>query len=403
MIVGIITEYNPFHNGHLYQINKIREEFGEDTAIVAIMSGNYVQRGGVAIADKFTRAKCAVLSGVNLVLELPFPFSMSSAEFFAKGAISILDNLGCIDVLSFGSEHGDITSLVNIATAMSSEKYTDAFSKISSDSKFVKLGYPQLCELAIKEVIGENTEFDFTPNNILGIEYIKALQSLNSNIKPHTIQRLNSSYSDEQIIPGSIQSATAIRNNLFEDGVSALEYVPNAVKNILLNASENGDFPCDEEKLSSAIISSFRLDLPSDHEKIHDAAGGLYNRLRAISFETNTISDMVRSAETKKFTKARVRRAIYNTYLSVTSSQVKESPQFTQILALDSIGRSILKSIRKNSDFPILTKPSDTDGLSELAKRQKDVSDRADSVFQLTKPLAKDGNYALRVTPFVKK
>ena len=111
MNIGIICEYNPFHNGHLYQIEKIREEFGADTNIIAIMSGNYVQRGGVAIADKGLRAKCAVLSGVNLVLELPFPFSMSSAEYFAKSAVHILDSIGCIDYISFGSESGSIEEL----------------------------------------------------------------------------------------------------------------------------------------------------------------------------------------------------------------------------------------------------------------------------------------------------
>jgi predicted nucleotidyltransferase len=367
------------------------------------MSGNYVQRGGIAIADKSIRAKCATLSGVNLVLELPFPFSMASAEFFAKSAVSILNKLGCVDILSFGSEAGDILPLLKIATAMCSEDYRKALQKISSDDVFLKLGYPKLCELALKDVIKENITFEFTPNNILAIEYIKALLIFESKIVPHTVKRLNSTFSDKKIIPGNIQSAMAIRHSLSEKDISALEYVPDTSKSILLDAIKTGDFPCDEEKLSSAVISSFRLNCSPVSEQIHDAAGGLYNRLKDISFESNTIDDMVRSAESKKFTRARIRRAIFNSFLSVTSSQVKELPQFTQILALDSTGRSILKSIRKNSDFPILTKPSDTECLSEDAKRQKAVSDRADSVFQLTKPIAKDGNSALRFTPFVKK
>ena len=118
MNIGIVCEYNPFHNGHLYQIQKIREEFGSDTNIIALMSGNFVQRGGVAIADKGLRAKCAVLCGVNLVLELPFPFSMSSAEFFARSAVSIFNSLGCIDYISFGSELGDVVTLERTAELM---------------------------------------------------------------------------------------------------------------------------------------------------------------------------------------------------------------------------------------------------------------------------------------------
>ena len=122
MNIGIICEYNPFHNGHLYQIEKIREEFGEDTNIIAVMSGNYVQRGGVAIADKGIRAKCAVLSGADLVLELPFPFSMSSAEYFARSAIHILDRLGCVDYVSFGSESGSLDELTRTARALMSDE-----------------------------------------------------------------------------------------------------------------------------------------------------------------------------------------------------------------------------------------------------------------------------------------
>ena len=130
MNIGIICEYNPFHNGHLYQVEKIREEFGEDANIIAVMSGNYVQRGGVAIADKGLRAKCAVLSGVNLVLELPFPFSMSSAEYFARAAVHILTEIGCVDYISFGSESGSLDALKKTAELMLTDEFLKALEKI---------------------------------------------------------------------------------------------------------------------------------------------------------------------------------------------------------------------------------------------------------------------------------
>ena len=185
--------------------------------------------------------------------------------------------------------------------------------------------------------------------------------------------------------------------------LSALEFTPNITKNIILNAISSGDFPCDNERVSPAIISSLRLNLPANFESIHDTSGGLYNRLRELSFKTNTINNLICAAESKNFTKARIRRALFYSLLGVTSSQFKDLPAYTQLLAMDSNGRAILKGIGKHSCFPVLTKPSDLDKLPENALPQKRLSDMADSIFQMTKPIPKDGNAALRFTPYVKK
>ncbi len=402
MIVGIISEYNPFHNGHLYQIEKIREAFGNNTKIIAVMSGNYVQRGGIAIADKALRARCALECGVNLVLELPFPYSMSSAEFFARSGVHILNSLGCVDYLAFGSESGDIEALTRVAKAMLTEEYNTLLKSLLDDDK--KTGYPEACELALKKILmTDGPVLDFSPNNILAIEYIKALLTSDSHIRPYTIMRKGNDFSSFNFVNGDIQSATAIRYAINNKDISALEYVPNITKPLILNAINNGDFPCDENRLSSAVIASFRLNSPKSSSEIHDATGGLYNRLKELSFETNNIENLVRAAESKKFTRARIKRAIFNSFLGVTSSQVKELPMFTQLLAADIEGRSILKTIKNQGSISILTKPSDTDSLSQTAKMQKSISDTADSVFQLAKPIPKNGNSALRFTPFVKK
>lgn len=404
MVVGIISEYNPFHNGHLYQIEKIREEFGEDTVIIAVMSGNYVQRGGVAIADKGLRARCAVLCGVNLVLELPFPFSMSSAEFFARAAISIFDSLQCVDYISFGSESGDAELLASIARTMLTKEYSRALDELLANPDNRGIGHPRLCEMALSNLGSVSSgPIELTPNNILAIEYIKALISLNSNIKPHTVKRVANSFSSVEIVSGNVQSATAIRNIALKNNISALDYIPNTTKNLFLEACESGDFPCNDEALSTAVISSFRINPPDVGDSIHDATGGLYNRLRELSFRENTIDNLVRSAESKKFTRARVRRAVFNSLLGVTSSHFDELPAYTQLLATDAQGRSILKALKKRGGISILTKPSDVDALSDISRRQKALSDKADSVFQLTKPIPKNGNTALLFTPYVKK
>lgn len=397
--VAIISEYNPFHLGHEYQIRKIREEFGSDTRIIAVMSGNYTQRGDVAIMDKSIRAEMAVRCGVNLVLELPFPFSLSSAEFFAKSGVAIADSLGVVDLLSFGSESGDTEALTDAAKVFSSKEYCDALHSLISSEE--NLGYPMLCELAYKKVTGNSDIKNlFTPNNILAIEYIKALTLYNSKIKPHTIWRFGSDYNSDSICENGFQSATAIRKLMHQDLNSALHYIPKSAHITLLDNKDT--YPCNSEKLSSAIISYFRLNSPSE-EVIHDTAGGLYNRLQNASFEASTISNLIEIADTKKFTTARIRRAIWYSFFGVTSSKILEKPAYTQVLAMDSIGKDILKETKKVASICVLTKPSADSKLSDEAKRQKQLSDKADSVFHLTKPCFVSGAQTLKTTPFIMK
>ncbi len=400
--VAIIAEYNPFHTGHEYQINKIREEFGQDTRIIAIMSGNYTQRGSIAIMDKSTRAECAVRCGVNLVLELPFPFSCSSAEFFAKSGVYIVSRLGVVDILSFGSELGDINKLELIAANIKSKHYQDILSELINASSNKNIGYPALCEKAYKLLCGEDITSDFfTSNNILAIEYIKALSLLGTTIKAHTIKRVGAEYSENKITGEAHQSASAIRNLMLINFDSAIEYIPNDAKNTVSSAYMNKHMPCVEDKLSSAVISHFRLNSPK--AQIHDADGGLYNRLQNASFEASTISKLTEIADTKKYTSSRIRRAIWYSFFGVTSSEVNKLPHYTQVLAMDNVGKSILKDVKKKTDFHVVTKPSSYDFLSETAKAQKELSDKADSVFQLTKPKTTYGNLSLKTSPFVLK
>lgn len=400
--VAIICEYNPFHNGHEYQIKKIREEFGKDTTIIAIMSGNYTQRGETAILDKLTRAECAVECGANLVLELPFPYSVSSAELFAGAAVHIADSLGVIDYLSFGSECGSIEELTSYAENCLSKEYSELLSKNIASDELSSLGYAKICEATYKELYGENTVAQ-RPNNILALEYIKALIKSGSNIKPHTIKRVGADFDEESITEGSIQSASAIRQSVLSGDISALEHIPNAAKPIILNSIAGGQFPCDMERLAVAVISNLRLNPADASCNIHDVSGGLYNRLRSASFKANTIKELVSLTETKKYTNARIYRAIWYSYLGVTSSDVKKAPEYTQLLAMDKQGRACLKEIGKRSSIPVLTKPSRLSVLSDKGRRQKALSDRADSVFQLTKPEPPSGNFSLTFTPFVKK
>lgn len=398
-VVAIIAEYNPFHSGHKYQIEKIREEFGDDTAIIAIMSGNYTQRGEVAFAPKGVRAECAVLGGVNLVLELPFPYSSSSAEFFASAGVSIANALGIVDYLSFGSECGDVNLIAKAAEASLKEEYSLAFASLGVNKA---LGYPERSELALRK-IGSDIDFKFTPNNILAMEYIKALMRLDSKIKPHTVHRDGASYSSDTVENKAHQSAMAIRTLARKNDASYLDYLPDACRDVIASAEAAGELPADGGRISTAVISKFRLNPSSDSCDYHDAGDGLYNRLRSASFETNDISSLLELSETKNYTKARIRRAMWNIFFGVTSSDVKTPPLYTQVLAMDKIGMLLLKNARKCDVFRILTKPSDFKDFTDEQKRQKNLSDSADSVFELTKPTPKSGKSALRFTPYIKK
>ena len=399
--VAIIAEYNPFHNGHKYHIDKIREELGEDTAIIAIMSGNYTQRAEVAFADKLLRACAAVDCGVNLVLELPFPFSSSSAELFASAGVSIADKLGVVDYLSFGSEIGNCDSLYDIATKMLSPEFTAALSSLQNEKAFQSSGFASLTESVYRSCFSYDGESFTTSNNILALEYIKALIRRKSTITPHTMKRIGATYNEEKITDSEFQSATAIRRYINDGDVSAFNFMPKPAKKRYLSALNYAEIPCNYEKLSSAFISFFRLNSASA-KKIHDAEGGLYKRLVNLSFKTNSISSLTELAATKKYTLARIRRAILFSFFGVTSSDVKTEPCYTQVLAMDSIGAKVLKEIKKKGRISIITKPSATKSLDNLASQQKAISDAADSVFQLTKPRDTYGCYHMTFTPYIR-
>lgn len=399
MVIAVICEYNPFHKGHEYHLASIRREFGEDTGIVAIMSGNYTQRAELAILPKSYRAKTAVECGADLVLELPFPYSASSAELFASAGVHIADMLGCVDVISFGTESGNLDDLYEAEEIIDSDEYKRAFSSIP-ESKF--LGYPERCEAAFRAVSGSG--FDFTPNNILAVEYLRALRSRGSRIKPHTIKREGSGYNDGTVNTEAFSSAKAIRTSIIENGLSSInDSLPEATRKELALALELGDFPTDERRLDTSVITKFRLSPRMQNVSYHDASDGLYNRLRSASFEANDISSLLLQSHAKNYTKARIRRAMWNVFFGVTSSDVKRAPCFTQVLAMNKRGMQILKSVKKRDDFFILTKPSGTKVLTESALKQKQLSDIADSVFELSKPVAKSGNSSYRFTPYIKK
>ena len=403
-IAAIIAEYNPFHNGHKYQIDTIRETLGQDTAIVAIMSGNFTQRGELAIADKTVRAEAAVMSGVNLVLELPFPYSMASAEFFASAGVHIAHKIGTVDYLIFGSELGDGAELSEIASNLASDEFSAALRELSASDEYKSCGYPELCEVAYRRTFDADVSSDiFSPNNILALEYIKSLKRESSDIRPITIKRTGAGYSDSFIHGETFQSATAIRELMTSGDNTAFDYMPKSAENAFSRALLSGTAPTNTALLDSAVISHFRMSSPGVTPDIQDAAGGLYNRLCELSAQTNSISALIAAASTKKYTTARIRRALWYSYFGVTSSDVRTPPCYTQVLAMDSVGRAVLKEIKRVSDFPVITKPASYRECTPEVIYQKELALRAESVFCLARKEPLCGSFPVKFTPFVKK
>lgn len=396
--VAIVCEYNPFHLGHEHQIREVRKRFGEDTAIVAIMSGNYTERGDVAVLGKFDRARIAVENGVSLVLELPFPFSAAPAEFFSRAAVGIAHKLGCVDFLSFGSECGDIPRLSRVAERTASPDFLSALAE-TSKADGSKNGHAQNLSALYARLYGEeDVPLLSSPNNILAIEYLKALSALSSPILPHTVLRVGTDKDGECVTyPG----ATYLREALLRgDTETTLKGIPENAHEILESTIQNGICPASLARLSSPILAAIRLN--SCTKDAAECSGGVYELLSKTAISATSLDELFSLAATKKYTAARLRRALLFSYFGVTPSMLRADALYTQVLAMDSQGMAILRHIRKNASIAILTKPADLQKLSPPAKAQAQMNYRADSIYSLATPIAGRADAFVRATPYRK-
>ncbi|MFI3115200.1 MAG: nucleotidyltransferase family protein [Clostridia bacterium] len=343
--IAIICEYNPFHNGHKLQIDKILEKFGSDTNIICIMSGNFVQRGDFAIFDKHTRAKSAILGGANLILELPLPYAISSAEFFAKGAVYVLNQLNCIDYLCFGSECGDIDTLTDISNHILDPSF---FEKVQ-DCMQKGISYPNALDEVLNKINVKFSEIIKNPNNTLGIEYIKALNLSKSTIKPITITREKTGYhSDFEI--SDISSASYIRKNIESD---IFHLMPEKSANNIKLASKFSIY-----NVENSILSHLKRKDSEFFKSIRDCNEGLENKIVSSLKKVTSLDELYTEIKSKRYTNSRIHRIILNSYLEISKKHTDTSPKYTKVLAFDDKGRQILKKLKDCSEFAIITKPS---------------------------------------------
>ncbi len=339
-VAGIISEYNPFHNGHLYQIEETKKNTGCDCT-VAVMSGNFVMRGEAALYNKFIRAKSAVLGGVDLVLELSVPYALSSSEYFAYGGVSVLDSLNVTDFISFGSEEGDISSLARIADFLSKE------STIEKIKKNQKKGVSVFSAIS-EEFFNEDKRILEKPNNILAINYLKALKRLDSEIIPYTVKRKNVGY-NEKDTKENFASATGIREML-KNNEDISEFIPKLTYDLLKEET-----PVFEDKVNDIITYSLRIKKPSDLLKYADVNEGIENLIIKTALNEYGIKDIAMGIKSKRYTYTRIKRILYNILLDIDKEEREIKPQFARVLAFNEKGKELLSQIKKKSDIPVFT------------------------------------------------
>lgn len=377
-VLGIITEYNPFHNGHKYHIEQAKKITGADY-VVLVMSGSFTQTGNIALVNKFKRANIACRYGVDLVIELPTIYATSSAEYFSKGAINLLNELGIIDCICFGAEEESIEKLIDISDILIKNEQ-QIFKTIKNNTN-KDLSFPKARELAISNIFSnleksEYLEILSKPNNILGIEYLKSLNILNSNIQPYLIKRdtlVNHNDVNISDTNKSFTSATSIRNKLKEDINSDLSsYIPY-YSNELLKTSKL----CFNEDLFNLLkykISSMNI---TDLKNIHEVTEGLENRIKETNIISKTYEELVRNIKTKRYTETKIKRILLNILLNITKDFFNENIQnnttYAHIISLSNNGKILLSEISKKSKLNIFT--SINDKILNNSKIDKDVID----------------------------
>lgn len=386
-ITAIVCEYNPMHNGHVYHIERTRK-LGS-THIAAIMSSNFVQRGEPAIISKEARTKMALSCGVDLVLELPSVWSMSTAERFAYSSIYILDKLSVIDSLSFGSEEGNIDNLVEISNFLNLDSCLD---KIKN---FMKSGvsFASSREMVIKEVMGEEySTLISKPNNILAIEYIKALKKLDSSIKPMAIKRQGAEH-DSDLEINSFLSAKQIRQYINDKNYSLERFLPKVVLDIINQEVCDERAPSSIYNLERAILYKLRSASKDEIRNIFDVSEGLENRILSAAARSKSLDELYESIKSKRYSLARIRRVVMSSLLGINKQLVNLKPQYVRVLGFNSKGLEILKLAKDKSKIPIVTKTSDMKSLNKDANLVFRSEMLASDIYNLTLPKVFPSSY----------
>lgn len=366
MVTGIVCEYNPFHNGHLYQLQRAKAMGGE--SIVCVMSGNFVQRGECAFLSKHIRARAAVMCGADVVIDLPTPWAMATAETFARGSIGLLQSFG-IDAVSFGCENDD----ADLLTACSKKLREDETGLLIKSFTAGGMSYPEAVSRVLSEIIGEKAgELVSSPNNTLAVEYIR---QLSDNIRLLPVKRQGASHDGDEV-QDSIASASMIRKLSMSD--ESLGFVPADLVPLYKQADKYSLSHCER-----AILSALRSMEKGELSLYVSDNNGLDMRIYDAVQSADSLESLYATAKSKNYTHSRVRREVMNLWLKVRRDYSEGIPPYIKILAVSEMGLSLLSKAKKNTDLPIITKHSETKNLTGKAKEIYTAECRNTDLFSL--------------------
>ncbi len=358
-VVGIIAEYNPFHNGHYYHMQKAKQEANADYCI-AVISGNFTQRGDVSIVNKWAKAYMAICGGADLVIELPTIYSVSSAENFANGAIKILDSLKIVDSFAFGAEANDLATLNNIANVLNEEP--KGYTNILNHELKKGISYPAARENAIMMYLNDIKRYANVmgnPNNILAVEYLKALKNQKSKLTPIMIKRQKVYYNEHRIVDG-YASATGIRELLKNKEYSDVsKVVPRSTYQILGQQANNGRMILSLEKYQKEIIYALRKMTVEEIAELPDVSEGLENSIKNAANNCNNLTELINGIKSKRYTQTRIQRILIYALLGINKKMMENSKKiipYTRILGFNSKGKMLISEImNKNPKINMIT------------------------------------------------
>lgn len=382
--IGIVAEYNPFHTGHAWHIQRTRQLFQEETAVMAVMSGNWVQRGECAVTDKWTRTQMALEGGVDLVLELPSVWATASAEGFACGAISILEAAGVTDILSFGSEHGKIAPLKDLAQCLNSA----AFSHTLRQELRPKRSFAQCRRSAVERLLGpEKASLLDTPNNNLGVEYLRFLPAGTEAV---TIPRRGAEHDGETV--GEFASASLLRRRIRMGDMTSVSP--------FLSLPWKGE-AADMRWLERASIARLRSMSLEEAEALPDSGDGLAARLLYAARQTVSLEELYALTKTRTYTHARVRRLTLYALLGLREKDRFSVPPYIRVLGFNRRGQELLREMNKKASLPFFVKPAHIRRLSPEAQTLFALEERFTNLFALCFPTPRPGGLEWTTGPVI--
>lgn len=380
---GIIAEYNPLHYGHLHLLQAVRQRFGEDTAVICAMSGDFVQRGDFALLRRYARAEAAVESGADLVLELPLPWAVSSAEGFARGGVETLTATGLLDVLAFGSECGDSAALLRCALALECPELTPLLkAELTRGDSFAAAR-----QRAVSALLSPvDAALLSQPNNTLGIEYCRALLRTGSEAEVFTVPRHGAAH-DAAVSEAGGCSASAIRTLLAEGTeADALSRMVPAMRRVYEEEKAAGRAPVFAAGCERAILSRLRSMSAAEFDVLDTGREGIGQRLYKASREPASLAAILDAAKTKRYAYTRLRRMVLWAYLGLTPADIPAHVPYLRVLAANSRGRALLGRMRETARLPVLTKPAAVRTLDAAAQRLFALEARAANLYTLAYP-----------------